>query len=1022
MKAVAGEVYRFSGSFATHRCSGRIELSFFDSEGRPLEGFEGEIPPSYEGGQRLANYAEVVVSGRAPKRAATLSVTVYKGATSIGADSFLFFTLMSLVRGHSGADEGPVTFLPALTVEIFAGATHDAHLLLPVWPSFLAQDDGANIALVDQASGARIERSNFRLANEDRLKIEVYGLEGAVIVARVIHTPSNRRTIKVAIWVDGVIASVTSLSGVAEAEIVRCVLPASACDGRPHLFQVRDDLNGDLLGQFVDLGPDILTPWSALQRYSGWPLPIERAPAMESRYRALTRSLHELAASAPLTDGKDGHELGMRLRRLALCHELVVQGFERKRTVWPTLEFTSVSAPRVSIVIPVHNKFDVTYNCLAALILAHNDVGFDVIVVDDGSTDETLDLPDIVKNVTYVRNETALGFVGACNRGAQAARGEFIVFLNNDTEPTEGWLDELVFAFDAFDGVGLAGSKLLYGDGRLQEAGGIVWETGDPWNYGRGDNPRAPQYSYTREVDYLSGASLMIPRTLWEELGGFSQEFAPAYFEDTDLAFKVKAAGKRVVFAPMSIVYHFEGLSNGTDTSTTTGLKRFQEINRPKFKRKWQALFRGNGKVGVDVHLAKDRGVTRRVLMFDIDTPRIDNDAGSYAEIQEIRLLQSLGFKVTFVPTNLAYLGRHTQLLQRMGVEVIYAPHVPSLEAFIASRIAEFDLVFITRYQVADRVTDLVRAQHSNVPIVCNVADLHFLRGLREAALGTPDAERLDQLARERDHELNTLAKVDLILTYSPIEQSVISSHYLGSKKVALLPWVVDTSPKIPAFAERQGIAFLGGFGHPPNVSAVEFFVSEVMPLLRNRLPNIPFRIYGSSIPASLRELAAEDVIFEGYVANVEDVFNRCRVFVAPLLYGAGMKGKVLDCLAAGVPSVLSPAAAEAVALTNGSEAFVADTAIRWAEAVASLYHDEPVWTAMSKAALALARREYSFARGRDVMSAALEKVGLYVEQDRSAVCVNHARPPAPASSSFGPPPRQKVRPKSSVAIIPKRP
>ncbi len=166
----------------------------------------------------------------------------------------------------------------------------------------------------------------------------------------------------------------------------------------------------------------------------------------------------------------------------------------------------------------------------------------------------------------------------------------------------------------------------------------------------------------------------MITRTLWEEVGGFSKEFAPAYFEDTDLAFKVKAAGKKVVYVPHSVVVHYEGVSNGTERTAASGLKRYQEINRPKFKRKWASLFSANGIVGDQVDLAKDRGIAKRVVFFDYEVPHLDRDAGSYAAIQEIRMFQALGCKVTFVPLNLAYLGRHTDFLQRIGVEVIHSP------------------------------------------------------------------------------------------------------------------------------------------------------------------------------------------------------------------------------------------------------------------------------------------------------------------------------------------------------------
>jgi hypothetical protein len=214
---------------------------------------------------------------------------------------------------------------------------------------------------------------------------------------------------------------------------------------------------------------------------------------------------------------------------------------------------------------------------------------------------------------------------------------------------------------------------------------------------------------------------------------------------------------------------------------------------------------------------------------------------------------------------------------------------------------------------------------------------------------------------------------------------------------VALLPWVLDLPPAVPGFCARAGIAFLGGFGHPPNVAAVAFFVAEIMPILRARLPGVPFRVHGSSLPARLRALAAEDVIFVGQVDDIATVFDACRIFVAPLPYGAGIKGKVLDCLAAGVPAVLSPTAAEAIPLIAGVHAMVAESPTQWVEAIVALYNDESRWTAMSGAARDLAAQAFGFARGRQMLSAALEQVDLYTEGNAPALVSRRARPVLPA-------------------------
>jgi glycosyltransferase involved in cell wall biosynthesis len=519
-----------------------------------------------------------------------------------------------------------------------------------------------------------------------------------------------------------------------------------------------------------------------------------------------------------------------------------------------------------------------------------------------------------------------------------------------------------------------------------------VWETGDPWNSGRGGNPHDPRYSYTRQADYVSGAALMIPAALWKQLDGFGAEYAPAYFEDTDLAFKVKNAGRKVVYAARAVVVHHEGISHGTDAEEATSLKRYQEVNRPKFKRKWSALYAGNGKVGDNVDRAKDRGIARRVLFIDKEFPRPDRDAGSYAAIQEIRMFQALGCKVTFAPLNMAYLGRHTDDLQRLGVEAIHTPFHSSVAAFLQARGGEFDLIYITRYGVAGQLLDQLRQHAPQARLVINVADLHFLRLMREARIAGDDTA-LTAALDTREAELAVLGRAELVLTYSTIEQAVIASHIARGPRTGIVPWVIDTLPLEAGFAARRDVAFLGGFGHPPNISAVKYFAAEVMPLLRKSLPGCRFLVYGSNVPPDIQALAGDDIIIAGYVREVAEVFDSCRVFVAPLLSGAGMKGKVLDCMAAGIPSVLSPVAAEGIGLRDGIDTLIARTPAEWAEAIARLYRDEALWTAMSANVQDLARRHYGFAAAVTALAEALAAIEFYVTPSSHSLCVTAARP-----------------------------
>ncbi|MGB7451050.1 MAG: glycosyltransferase, partial [Lysobacterales bacterium] len=226
--------------------------------------------------------------------------------------------------------------------------------------------------------------------------------------------------------------------------------------------------------------------------------------------------------------------------------------------------FPKTDQPQVSIVIPVYNKWVYTAACLRSLLDAAGKYSFEVIVVDDQSTDETAERLADIDGLTHLRNEKNLGFVGSCNRGARQARGEYLVLLNNDTQVLEGWLDELIDTFEREPQAGLVGARLVYPDGSLQESGGIVFNDGSGWNYGRGKQAENPEFLYLRETDYCSGACIALKTKYFHQIGGFDERYAPAYYEDTDLAFRVRESGLKVLIQPLSAVIHHEGITSGT--------------------------------------------------------------------------------------------------------------------------------------------------------------------------------------------------------------------------------------------------------------------------------------------------------------------------------------------------------------------------------------------------------------------------------------------------------------------------
>ena len=758
-------------------------------------------------------------------------------------------------------------------------------------------------------------------------------------------------------------------------EAMQWELPAAVLDGNVHWFQFRRSEDGRRVGEFVVATPYISTPEAVLQRYAR-DFPGGLSANAARRYKALARQMELAPDLLARQAAPGGRTLTDYIAEVAHAHKQVLFGVSNRAGKPAPLKALQYEAPQVSIVVPAHNKFWVTYNCVAALILAPNAVAAEIIIVDDGSSDETAEIERYVSGVTVVRNETAQGFVRASNRGAEAARGEFIVMLNNDTEPAAGWLDELLYVFERFSDVGLVGAKLVYPDGRLQEAGGVIFANLDIWNYGRGGNPHDCRYNYIRQVDYCSGACLMLRREVWERLKGFDEFYAPAYYEDTDLAFRVRALGLKTYYTPFAEIVHFEGVSNGLLMSS--GVKKYQAINEPKFRGRWASTIRRHAN-GLAPDLAKDRGAMLRALVIDAETPQPDRDAGGYAAIQEMRLLQSLRVKLSFAPENLAYLGNYTEALQRMGVECLYAPYLTSIGGLIERHGAEFDFFYITRYSVAMRYIDAIRAAAPQAKILFCNADLHFLREVR-AAMASRDPAMMEKAAETREIELGVIRRADVTLSYTEIEAAVIVSHNFDAGRVMKCPWVVEPTPATPPYQGRDGVAFLGNFRHPPNEEAMVYFTLAVMPLLRERLPGVKLRIFGSHVTDRLRAMAAEDVIIEGFVDRVEQVYDGCRVFVAPLLSGAGIKGKVIGALAAGAPSVVSPLAAEGIGISAGVEAMVAETPAAWVGAIAALYDDEPRWREMSERARAFVAANFSFEQGVRRMRAALAAGGVYTE------------------------------------------
>jgi len=640
-----------------------------------------------------------------------------------------------------------------------------------------------------------------------------------------------------------------------------------------------------------------------------------------------------------------------------------------------SINLTTSFEPVVSVIIPIYGKCEYTLQCLISIALNPPSTPFEIIIIDDCSPDNSAEVLQGIDGICLITNTENQGFIRSCNIGAKVASGQYLYFLNNDTEVTSGWLDELIRTFHEFPGTGLAGSKLVYPDGTLQEAGGIIWQDGSAWNFGRNQDPLLPIYNYAREVDYCSGASIMVPKELFEELRGFDEYYLPAYCEDSDLALKIRDKGYRVIYQPLSTVVHYEGITCGSDTSQ--GTKAYQIENSKKLFERWRHRLQQHQVNGVDVDSAKDRCAKRRVLVLDHCTPTPNQDAGSVTILNLILLLREMQYQVTFIPEdNFLYMPEYTTSLQRLGVEVLYAPYVTSVEQHLKEYGVRYDLAFLFRPGVSERYGKMIRKHCKQAKILYHTVDLHFLRMTREADLYADVAKK--KLADEmKQRELAAIRAADVSIVHSTTELDLLRLE-LPNEKIHVFPLIMNVCSSVEVYEERHDIVFIGGYQHTPNVDAVMYFVSDVMPILRERLKGVRFYAVGSKPPVEIQALARDDVIITGFIEKLSPLLDHIRVSVAPLRYGAGIKGKIGTAMTSGIPVVATTLGAEGMSLTDGENILIANDADAFAEAVVRLYNDESLWNNMSKAGLDFSEQAWGAAAAWNTLDSILSDIKLF--------------------------------------------
>jgi len=616
------------------------------------------------------------------------------------------------------------------------------------------------------------------------------------------------------------------------------------------------------------------------------------------------------------------------------------------------------SYPLVSIIIATYDNLEDLKKNIESIEIRTTYPKYEVIIVTnnkDTKSEMRKYLSTITKHTVLVY-EPEYSFAGVNNYASACAKGEFLLFLNDDTEVVEPqWVEALVKLMEK-PSTGAVGGMMVYPDGTLQEAGGIVWGDRNIWNYGKFMfTPDDPNVNFVREVDYCSGGFLMVRKSVFDEIGGFNMMYHPAYCEDVDLCFAIRDKGYSVLYQPKSVIIHKEGATQGTDTSK--GIKSYQTVNQKKFFERWSYKLEGrlpSSKENVFAERSRKSG--KRILYIDHYVPMPDQDSGSLRTFYTLGILSWLGHDVTFWPENLAKFEPYTTELQQKGIEVILGPN--NFEEFLEKRAKFFDVIILTRPHIAINFLERIQRLAPHCKIMYDTTDLHFLRMYRQAVFENDPA-----VAKEARHikaiemKLSKASTATFVVTK---REAVILKEQDVSINPVILPNIHIPVNNYKGFHDRKNIYFIGGFQHEPNISAAIYLARKIFPLIKQEINDIKLFIVGSKPPIIVKELASKDIEVTGYVPDITPYLNNCRVMVAPLKYGAGLKGKITEATSNGLPVVTTDVGVEGTGLVDGESILIGNTAEEFAKKVIQVYKDEVLWNKISKGGYDEALKKYS--------------------------------------------------------------
>jgi len=647
-------------------------------------------------------------------------------------------------------------------------------------------------------------------------------------------------------------------------------------------------------------------------------------------------------------------------------------------------------SPVVSIILVTRNKAHLTMLTVDS-ILEHVSTPYELMIVDNGSDDRTLALLDRLQGARVLRNAVNVGFGPACMRAADLARGEYLCFLNNDALLSPGAVEAALKNFGS-GSTGAVGGKILLANSALQEAGSMVWSDGSALGYGRGDDPSLPQYSFRRPVDYCSAVFMITPASVFRQLGGFSQEFAPAYYEDTDYCMSLWQHGLRVLYEPAATILHYESASSGDNDRATPMMAAHQS----KFSAKWQeALRRHHAPEPANICAARTSVYSQglRIVYIDDRIPRRSLGAGFPRSNDIVTALSGMGHHVVCCSSTRPLTAADTSVLPS-DVELFGG--APFGRKLVTEYMACADVVWVSRpHNLKLLLRDYPEAiSDRKFALVYDAEAIFATRArAREELLGANmrPQDPLDPAGLEE--ELSLARTADAVVVVSEADQQVMRNG--GVNSLHVVGHSLSIVPTISSFTQRDAFLFVGSIHGTdnPNADSVSYFCETHWDRV-HRATGAELLVAGYGTETLRSEITHPAVQFLGKQEDLRPLYERARVFVVPTRYAAGLPFKAHEAAAYGVPMVVSPLIAAQLQWSNDSDYCAATDLDQVADCCIRLYKDPALWERMRARGLARVEQELSPTAFASNVRSILEEVRPTPQSEHSSTSPPTGRHP----------------------------